>query len=189
MNTQTYQSAVTAVLKIYLTRANAEPFESAGRIKHVAGLFAYLLSAEVRELFWFESFGQVRHIILNKIHEFKHNAYLLQNARKYHCFITTMDDLFTYLVRDDKVVRRRSERLKHGVELRSDPELKAALKQAKQALGQEVAAKPVEVKPVEVKPVEVKEVQPLRRSARLMKQAAVKEVESPRRSARLMQKK
>ena len=184
MNTQTYQAAVTAVLKIYLARANAEPLESAGRIKHVADLFAYLLSAEVRELFWLESFGQVRHIILNKIHEFKHNAYLLQNAQKYHCFITTMDDLFTYLVRDDKVVRRRSERLKHGAGLRSDPELQAALKQAKQALGQEVAAKPVEVKPVEVK-----EVQPLRRSARLMQQAAVKEVQSPRRSVRLMQKK
>ena len=194
MNTQTYQAAVTAVLKIYLARANAEPLESAGRIKHVADLFAYLLSAEVRELFWLESFGQVRHIILNKIHEFKHNAYLLQNAQKYHCFITTMDDLFTYLVRDDKVVRRRSERLKHGVELRSDPELQAALKQVKEALGPKVEVKPVEVKPVEVKPVEVKpievkEVQPLRRSVRLMQQAAVKEIQSPRRSVRLMQKK
>jgi hypothetical protein len=207
MNTQTYQAAVSAVLKIYLARANAEPLESAGRMSHVADLFAYLLTAEVRELFWVESFSQVRHIILKKIHEFKYNAYLLQNAQKYHRFIATMDDLFTYLVRDDKVVRRRSERLKHGAGLRSDPELQAAQKQvaaAKEAMRREVEvkrvevkrvevkrveAKRVEVKRVEVKPVEVKEVQPLRRSVRLMQQAAVKEVQSPRRSVRLMQKK
>ena len=199
MNTQTYQAAVTAVLKIYLARANAEPLESAGRMSHVADLFAYLPTAEVRELFWVESFSQVRHIILKKIHEFKYNAYLLQNAQKYHRFIATMDDLFTYLVRDDKVVRRRSERLKHGAGLRSDPELQAAQKQvaaAKEAMRREVEAKPVEAKPIEAKPVEAKpveakpvEVQPLRRSVRLMQQAAVKEVQSPRRSVRLMQKK
>ena len=192
MNTQTYQAAVTAVLKIYLARANAEPLESAGRMSHVADLFAYLLTAEVRELFWVESFSQVRHIILKKIHEFKYNAYLLQNAQKYHRFIATMDDLFTYLVRDDKVVRRRSERLKHGAGLRSDPELQAAQKQvaaAKEAMRRDVEVKPVEVKPIEAKPIEVNEVQPLRRSVRLMQQAAVKEVQSPRRSVRLMQKK
>jgi hypothetical protein len=111
--TAKYQDAVSEVLQIYIERAKEQPIMTK-KIGHMTVLFEYLLTEEVKPLLsgWCGRFNGVRNIILAKIHEFKEDPYVLKHAEEEHRFIGVLDELFAYMVGDDTVARRRSERLR-----------------------------------------------------------------------------
>ena len=121
------------------------------RIVYIQGLFDYLSTAAVKPLLKnAPEYANFRNSILEKIHEFSADSYLRVHRQKYHRLFAVFQELFTYLVEDDSVPVRRSEREKqHAVE-----RFNASIVNAEAA----AAAKPVSIK-VKVLP---------RRSARLM---------------------
>lgn len=176
--TAKYQDAVSEVLQIYVERAKGQPI-TAKKIGHMTVLFEYLLTEEVKPLLsgWCGRFNGVRNIILAKIHEFKADAYVLKHAEQEHRFIGVLDELFAYMVGDDTVARRRSERLREkGAEYKCGcgicTETAGALRAARAKAAEIYANQPnevsseVEVSAPSAPKIKVK-VLP-RRSARLM---------------------
>jgi hypothetical protein len=94
----TYIDAVEAVMQIYLDRASEHPGHTHEKITHVTALFIYLLSAEVKPLLLRPDFAEFRHVLLDRIHAFTHDAY----ARSFPRFGIIMAALFSHLVQDDK---------------------------------------------------------------------------------------
>ena len=92
-----YANAVSDVIDIHLTRANAHPGHTPEKINHVTALFAYLLRAEVKPLLLQPNFAELRHVLLDRIHAFSYDVY----ARAYADFHLAMAALLTHLVQDD----------------------------------------------------------------------------------------
>jgi len=103
--------AVKKILAIYINKANAFD-EKEQKIICIAGLFDYLSTADVKPLLQTPEFASFRNILLRKIHEFTNDSYIQARPSMYHRLHAVMRELFTYLVQDDSVPRRRSERQK-----------------------------------------------------------------------------
>ena len=103
--------AVEKILAIYINKANAFK-EKEQKIVCIAGLFDYLSTADVKPLLQTAHFAGFRNILLRKIHEFTNDSYIRARPSMYHQLHAVMRELFTYLVQDDSVPRRRSERQK-----------------------------------------------------------------------------
>jgi hypothetical protein len=106
---EAHSNRVRDVLLIYINKAGS--FEkNEPKLVCITGIFDYLSTAEVKPLLMTPKFAKFRQTVLRKIHEFKHSAYIRKNG--HHRLIAAMDEMFTYLVQDDSIPRRRSERQK-----------------------------------------------------------------------------
>ena len=130
--TTEYQEAVSEVMQIYVGRAHGQTI-TAKKIRHIAVLFEYLLTVEVKPLLsgWCGRFNGVRNILLAKIHEYKADAYVLSHAEEEGRFIGVLDELFAYMVGDDTVGRPEGVREKEyecgcGICVETAEALKAA---------------------------------------------------------------
>ena len=103
--------AVEKILAIYINKANAFK-EKEQKIVCITGIFDYLSTADVKPLLQTAHFAGFRNILLRKIHEFTNDSYIRARPSMYHQLHAVMRELFTYLVQDDSVPRRRSERQK-----------------------------------------------------------------------------
>ena len=103
--------AVEEILGIYITRTR-EFMEVEEKIVCLTGLFDYLSTGEVKRLLQTPHFAAFRNMLLHKIHQFKNDQYIIAGRKTYHRLHTVMDEMFTYLVQDDSIPRRRSERQK-----------------------------------------------------------------------------
>lgn len=103
--------AVKEILTIYIKKAHTMT-EKAAKVECVQGLFDYLSTAEVKPLIKTPAFAVFRNVLLQKIHEYKRDPYVMASRQTHHRLHTVLDEMFTYLVQDDSVPRRRSERLK-----------------------------------------------------------------------------
>ena len=108
---EAYPSAVMKVLTIYVNKATAMT-EKEQKLVCIAGFFDYLSTADVKPLLNTSDFANFRNMILKKIHEFSHDPYLLARRPQYHRLFAVFCELFTYLVPDNSLPRRRSERQK-----------------------------------------------------------------------------
>ena len=106
---EAYPEAVRKVLDIYLKKAVALP-KKEQKVFVITGMFTYLSTAEVKPLLNTPFYAKLRPIVLTKIHEFSNDAYV--RKKENHRLRAVMHELFTYLVQDDSVPRRRSERQK-----------------------------------------------------------------------------
>ncbi len=177
---------VQDILGIYIKKASSLG-EKEQKIVCITGMFDYLSTRAVKPLLQTPRFANLRQVLLRKIHEFKQDAYVRKNVRKLHRFIAVLDEMFTYLVQDDSVPRRRSERQKVLAVKRfnarfqgcSNPECQieaaklnelnsTATKTMKPVIVKPDVVKPVIVKPDVVKPINIKIKVLPRRSARLM---------------------
>ena len=104
-------TSVKKILEIYLKKGHSQ-MDKHKKALCITGLFDYLSTAEVKPLLHMPAFGTLRTVLLAKIHEFKNDPYILARQGTYHRLNAVMDELFTYLVMDDSVPRRRSERQK-----------------------------------------------------------------------------
>ena len=175
---EAYPTAVRNVLTIYVNKAAALP-EKEHKVVCIAGIFDYLSTADVKPLLYRPDFAKFRNVILNKIHEFSNDPYLLARRKQYHRLFAVFRELFTYIVQDDSVPARRSDRQKQRAVMRfnklfepcSSPVCIAVAKELKQWSAVRPNAKHVSItsKPVAVpKPVSIKVKVLPRRSARLM---------------------
>lgn len=168
-----YPKAVQKVIGIYVDKANALP-KKEQKIFCVTGLFDYLSTAEVKPILQTAYFAKVRNILLRKIDEFSNDADVRANPHMYHRLNAVMRELFSYLVQDDSVPRRRSERQKQRAvrafnkcfEHCSSPHCVKVAGQLKHW----GAIQPHPVRIIPVKPVSIKVNVLPRRSARLMAQ-------------------
>lgn len=97
------------ILSIYLKKANSFE-EKEAKVVFITGIFNYLSTRGVKPYLMTPEFANFRGTLLKKIHEFKHDAYLRKHG--HHRLIALLDELFTYLVQDDSIPSRRSERQK-----------------------------------------------------------------------------
>jgi len=103
--------AVEKILAIYINRTR-EFTGVEDKIRCITGLFDYLSTAEVKPLLQTPHFAGFRNMLLQKIHQFKNDPYILTRRKTYYRLHLVLDEMFTYLVQDDAVPRRRSERQK-----------------------------------------------------------------------------
>jgi len=173
---EAYPKAVRNVLTIYVNKAAALP-KKEHKVVCIAGIFNYLSTADVKQLLHTPDFAKFRNVILNKIHEFSNDPYLLARRKQYHRLFAVFRELFTYIVQDDSVPQRRSERQKQRAvrhfnkrfEPCSSPVCIAVAKELKQWSAVLPNAKHVSIEPVAAtKPVNIKVKVLPRRSARLM---------------------
>jgi hypothetical protein len=108
---EAYSVTVKEVLSIYIEKATVA-LTKAERLYCITGLFDYLSTAEVKPLIQTAGFAQFRTILLRKIHEYTNDSTVQAHPHRYHRLLAVMRELFAYLVADDSVPRRRSERLK-----------------------------------------------------------------------------
>ena len=108
---EAYPQAVMKVAAIYVNKATAMT-EKEQKLVCITGLFDYLSTANVRPLLYTPDFARLRTILLNKIHEFSHDAYLQARYQQYHRLYAVFYEMFAYLTQDNSVPRRRSERQK-----------------------------------------------------------------------------
>jgi hypothetical protein len=108
---EAYSATVKEVLSIYIEKATVA-LTKAERLYCITGLFDYLSTAEVKPLIQTAGFAQFRTILLRKIHEYTNDSTVQAHPHRYHRLLAVMRELFAYLVADDSVPRRRSERLK-----------------------------------------------------------------------------
>lgn len=173
---EAYPTAVRNVLTIYVNKAAALP-EKEHKVICIAGIFDYLSTADVKPLLYRPDFAKFRNVILNKIHEFSNDPYLLARRKQYHRLFAVFRELFTYIVQDDSVPARRSERQKQRAvrifnerfDYCSSPLCISIATELKQWSAVRPNAKHVSIKPVAAsKPVSIKVKVLPRRSARLM---------------------
>ena len=163
---EAYPEAVEKIIAIYVDKANM-PQKKEQKIYCITGLFNYLSTADVKPILQTERFAKVRNILLRKIDDFSNHAYIVHNKHKYHRLNAVMRELFTFLVQDDSVPRRRSERQKQRAvrgfntcfEHCSSPQCISVANELKQWSA---------VKPNQLKPVSIKVKVLPRRSARLL---------------------
>ena len=106
---EAYVEAVKKVIEIYVNKVAAlEKKEQ--KVFVMTGLFTYLSTAEVKPLLNTPAFAKLRPVVLRKIHEFSNDAYV--RAKVNHRTQTVLRELFIYLVQDDSIPRRQSERQK-----------------------------------------------------------------------------
>ena len=163
---EAYPTAVQKVIAIYVDKANVLP-KKEQKIYCITGLFDYLSTADVKPILHTERFARVRNILLRKIHEFSNDSYVVANKHKYHRLNAVMRELFAYLVQDDSVPRRRSERQKQ----RAVRAFNTCFEHCSSPQCMTVASKLKywsSIKPNQVKPVSIKVKVLPRRSARLM---------------------
>ena len=86
--------------------------EKATKVDCIQGLLDYLSTAEVKSLIQTPAFAMFRNVLLHKIHEYKKDPYVIARRQTHHRLHTVLNEMFTYLVQDDSVPRRRSERQK-----------------------------------------------------------------------------
>ncbi|NBS90634.1 hypothetical protein EBS67_11645 [bacterium] len=108
---EAYSATVKEVLSIYIEKATVA-LTKAERLYCITGFFDYLSTAEVKPLIQTPGFALFRTILLRKIHEYTNDSAVQARPHRYHRLLAVMRELFTYLVADDSVPRRRSERLK-----------------------------------------------------------------------------
>ena len=108
---EAYPQAVIKVVSIYINKAAALRTKDQ-KLVGITGLFDYLSTANVRPLLHTPAFAKFRMTVLKKIHEFSHDAYLRARRQQYHRLYAVLYELYTYLVEDDSVQHRRSERQK-----------------------------------------------------------------------------
>ena len=106
-----YPQAVMKVAAIYVNKARAMT-EKEPKLVCITGLFDYLSTAEVKPVLNTPDFAKFRNMLIRKIQEFSNDAYLLARRKQYHRLFAVFRELFTYLVQDDSVPQRRSERQK-----------------------------------------------------------------------------
>lgn len=162
---EAYPFAVKSILKIYIDKASALP-EKEEKVVYITGLFEYLSTADVKPLLHTPDSANFRIMLLHKIQEFSNDPYLLTRRQQYHHLFALFREMFTYLVQDDSVPARRSERQKQRAvqlfnqrfEQCSSPACSTLAKELKQWSSVKPNAPPINIK-VKVLP---------RRSARLM---------------------
>ena len=162
---EAYPSAVMKVLTIYVNKATAMT-EKEQKLVCIAGFFDYLSTADVKPLLNTSDFANFRNMILKKIHEFSHDPYLLARRPQYHRLFAVFCELFTYLVPDNSLPRRRSERQKQ----RAVRAFNTCFEHCSSPQCMTVASKLKywsSIKPNQVKPVSIKVKVLPRRSARL----------------------
>ena len=173
---EAYPKAVMKVLGIYVNKA-VSMTEKESKLVCIAGLFNYTSTADVKPLLHTPDFAKFRNTLLNKIHEFSNDPYLIARRKQYHRLFAVFRELFTYIVQDDSVPQRRSERQKQRAVRRfnkrfepcSSPVCIAVAKELKQWSAVLPNAKHVSIEPVAAtKPVSIKVKVLPRRSARLM---------------------
>jgi len=163
----TYVEAVKKVIEIYIKKVKAFP-KKEQKVFVITGLFTYLSTAEVKPLLNTAAFAKYRTVLLRKIHEFSNDAYV--RAKENHRTQTVLRELFIYLVQDDSIPRRQSERQKQ----RTVQHLNSCFEHCDcpccmnivEELKKWSAVEPVHV----VKPVSIKVKVLPRRSARLLAQ-------------------
>ena len=167
---ETYPQAVIKVLEIYINKAMAiRPIDQ--KLVCITGLFDYLSTADVRPLLFTPDFTNFQKQILEKIHEFSHDVYLLARHKQHHRLYAVFYELLAYLVPDGSLPRRRSERQKQRAVRRfnerfavcSNPDCVSIAADLKRWSAVRPNAAPAAIKPVSIKA----KVLP-RRSARLM---------------------
>lgn len=109
---EAYPTAVQKVLAIYVNKVGELPTKEQ-KVFVTTGLFTYLSTAEVKPLLNTPKYAKFRTVLLRKIHEFTNDAYA--RKKKNHRIQAVLRELFTYLVQDDSVAPRRSERQKQRV--------------------------------------------------------------------------
>ena len=175
---EAYPQAVMKVAAIYVNKA-IEMKEKEPKLVCITGFFDYLSTADVKPLLHTPDFARFRNSLLNKIHEFSNDPYLLARRKQYHRLFAVLREMFTYLVQDDSVPARRSERQKQRAVMRfnerfahcSSPVCISIATELKQWSAVQPNAKHVSItsKPVAVpKPLIIKVKVLPRRSARLM---------------------
>lgn len=112
---EAYKEAVIKVLSIYVKKSNAMT-KKEEKLLYVTGLFDYLSTAPVKQLLNTPAFAEFRNTLLNNIHQLSNDPYIrARRHQEYNRLFAVMNELFTYLVQDDSVPRRRSERQKERV--------------------------------------------------------------------------
>jgi hypothetical protein len=173
---EAYPQAVMKVAAIYVNKACEMP-EKEQKLVCITGLFDYLSTAEVKSVLITPVFAKFRNVILRKIHEFSNDSYLLARRKQYHHLFAVFHDVYTYLVQDDSIPCRRSERQKQRAVMRfnerfaycSSPLCISIAAELKQWSAVKPNDTPVSIKPAAVpKPVNIKVKVLPRRSARLM---------------------
>ena len=173
---EAYPQAVMKVAAIYVDKAAAMK-EKEQKLVCITGLFDYLSTADVRPLLYTPDFARLRTILLNKIHEFSHDAYLQARYQQYHRLYAVFYEMFAYLTQDNSVPRRRSERQKQRAVRRFNerfalcvsPDCVSIANELKRWSAVRPDAKHVSIKSTAVpKPVSIKVKVLPRRSARLM---------------------
>jgi hypothetical protein len=160
-----YPTAVRRILAIYIDRGNGFS-EKKEKIVCITGLFDYLSTADVKPLLHTPVFATFRIMLLRKIQEFSNDPYLLARRPQYHHLFSVFREMFTYLVQDDSIPCRRSERQKQRAVIRFNKQFTYCSSEKCVGIANALAywsaiqpnAKPVNIK-VKVLP---------RRSARLM---------------------
>jgi len=117
--------AVKEIILIYIKKAETMT-EKHAKVECVQGLFEYLSTAEVKPLIQTPTFAMFRNVLLHKIHEYKKDPYVIAHRQTHHRLHTVLDEMFTYLVQDDSVPRRRSDRLKTATVKRFQASLAAS---------------------------------------------------------------
>jgi hypothetical protein len=104
-----YVEAVRKVIEIYVNKVGAlEKKEQ--KVFVMTGLFTYLSTAEVKPLLNTRAFAKLRPVLLRKIDELSNDPYVRENVN--HRTQVVLRELFIYLVQDDSIARRQSERQK-----------------------------------------------------------------------------
>ena len=102
---------IAATLQTYLLKALAAETPKE-KLVYIQGLFAYLSTAELKVVLRDPENAKFRNMVLGKIDEYSHSTYLVERRQEYHRLYALFKEMFTYLVEDDSVPRRRSERQK-----------------------------------------------------------------------------
>ena len=108
---EAYHYAVVNVLRIYIEKANSLS-DKAQKLVCIEGIFDYLSTADVKPLLERPAFTLFRNVMLNKMQDFANDPYVLARRQQYHRLYAVFCEMFTYLVQDDSVPLRRSERQK-----------------------------------------------------------------------------
>lgn len=173
---EAYPQAVMKVLGIYVNKA-VSMTEKESKLVCIAGLFDYTSTADVKALLNTPDFAKFRNMVIEKIHEFSNDPYLLARRKQYHRLFAVFRELFTYLVQDDSIPQRRSDRQKQRAVRRfnerfeycSSPVCIGIATELKQWSAVQPNAKHVSIQSTTVpKPLSIKVKVLPRRSARLM---------------------
>ena len=83
------------------------------KIIYVNGLFDYLSTAEVKPILKnYPGCANLRNMVLAKIAEYSADTYLRAHRQQYHRLFAVFREMYNYLLEDDSVPVRRSDRQK-----------------------------------------------------------------------------
>lgn len=102
---------IAATLQTYIEKA-LETEVPKEKLVYIQGLFAYLSTAELKVVLRDPENARFRNMVLAKIDEYSRSSYLAERRQEYHRLYALFKEMFTYLVEDDSIPRRRSERQK-----------------------------------------------------------------------------